>query len=307
MKFAHIIEARQFDRPFLEEDLFPLVDEMEKIIGIGGSNILFGKRGAVIFYEPSTRTRCSFQMAMDFLGIRVVFSTENAQNFSAAKGEHIEDTARVIAGYHPDVIILRTDKEGMAKLASEYSSVPIINAGDGPGEHPTQAVLDIYTIKKEEGRIDGLSIAMCGDLNRGRTVRSLCYLLGKFSNVKIHFISPEVLQMRNDVKEYLQKQGVSFTEGYDLREVASSVDVIYQTRIQKERGDIALKYEKVEGFYVINQEVLGLMKKDAIIMHPLPRVDEITPDVDKDRRAAYFRQAENGLPVRMALLKLMLT
>lgn len=307
MKFVHIIEAQQFDRLFLEEEFFPSVHEMEKIVMAGGSNILPGKRGVVIFYEPSTRTRCSFQVAMDYSGMKMVFSTENAENFSAAKGECIEDTVRVIAGYHPDVIILRTDKNGMAKIAAEYSSVPIINAGDGDGQHPTQALLDIYTIQKELGRIDGISIAMCGDLNRGRTVRSLCYLLGKFSGIKIYFVSPDVLRMRDDIKDYLRKHDVPFTESHDLREVAPSVNVIYQTRIQKERGDIALKYERVKGFYTVNQEVLNLMKKDAIVMHPLPRVDEITPDVDKDPRAAYFRQAENGLPVRMALLKLVLT
>jgi len=307
MKLTHIIEAQQFSRPFLEKEFFPLVGEMEKIVKAGGSNILAGKRGIVIFYEPSTRTRCSFQTAMDFLGIRVVFSTENAQNFSAAKGESMEDTVRVIAGYHPDVIILRTNKTGMAKLASEYSSVPIINAGDGTGEHPTQALLDIYTIQKELGKIDGTSIAMCGDLNRGRTVRSLCYLLGKFSDIKIYFISPEALRMKNDVKKYLKKQNVSFIESHDLRKVAPSVNVIYQTRTQKERGDITLKHEKVKGFYLVNQEVLNAMKKDAIIMHPLPRVGEILSCVDNDPRAAYFRQAENGLPVRMAILKLVLT
>lgn len=177
MKLKHIIEAQQFSRDWLEEKLFPLAKEMEKIAKKGGSNILSGKRMITFFYEPSTRTRASFEMAMDLLGGRVVFSTENARVFSSvAKGETIEDTIRILNGYLPDVIVLRTDEEGMAKRAAEFSSVPIINAGDGTGQHPTQALLDIYTIQKELGRIDGISIAMVGDLARGRTVRSLSYL-----------------------------------------------------------------------------------------------------------------------------------
>jgi aspartate carbamoyltransferase catalytic subunit len=307
-KLKHVIEAQQFSRRWLEEKLFPLANEMEKIVRRGGTNILAGKRMVTFFYEPSTRTRASFEMAMDFLGGKVVFSTENARQFSSvAKGETIEDTMRVLSAYRPDVIVLRSDEEGMAKRAVEFSPVPIINAGDGIGQHPTQALLDLYTIQKEIGRIAGISIAMVGDLARGRTVRSLSYLLGKFPDVKIYFVSPEVAQMRDDIKDYLKKHRIWFTEERDLRAVAPKVDVIYQTRTQKERGELLLKYEKNPGFYAVNQEVLDSMKRDAIIMHPLPRVDEITPEVDRDPRAAYFRQAENGLYVRMALLKILLT
>lgn len=307
-RLKHVIEAQQFSRRWLEEKLFPLADEMEKIVRKGGSNILAGKRMITFFYEPSTRTRASFEMAMDFLGGKVVFSTENARQFSSvAKGETIEDTIRVLSAYRPDVIVLRTDEEGMAKRAAKYSTVPIINAGDGTGQHPTQALLDLYTIQKEIGRIAGISIAMVGDLARGRTVRSLSYLLGKFTDIKIYFVSPEVVRMRDDIKDYLKRNGVWFTEERDLRIVAPKVDVIYQTRTQKERGELPLEYQKEPGFYIVNQEVLDLMKKDAIIMHPLPRVDEIAREVDKDPRAAYFRQAENGLYVRIALLKMLLT
>ena len=305
MKIKHIIEARQFERKWLEKELFPLAKEMEEIAKRGGSDVLKGKKMISFFYEPSTRTRCSFEAAMTLLSGRVIFSTENARQFSsAAKGETLEDTIRIINGYYPDVIVLRYDKEGGAKIAAQFSSVPIINAGDGTGEHPTQALLDIYTIQKELGKIDGISIAMVGDLARGRTVHSLSYLLGQFSNIKIYFVSPKSLKMKDEIKEYLKKQNIIFSEETDLKKVASLVDVIYQTRTQKERGSML---GDSEGFYIVNQEILNLMKKEAMIMHPLPRLDEISPDVDKDPRAAYFRQAENGLYVRMALLKMMLS
>jgi aspartate carbamoyltransferase catalytic subunit len=307
MKLTHIIEAQQFSREWLEKDFFLLTERMKKIAQTGGKSYLAGKRMITFFYEPSTRTHASFQVAMFLLGGLVVFSTENAAQFSSvAKGETIEDTIRVLAGYRPDVIVLRTDEEGMAKRAAKFSSVPIINAGDGTGQHPTQSLLDIYTIKKELGRIDGISIAIVGDLNRGRTARSLSYLLGKFSNIKIYFVAPELAKVRDDIKKYLKRHRVWFTEEHDLRLVTPKVNVIYQTRIQKERGGLLSRLEKEKGFYLVNQEILGLMKKDAIIMHPLPRVDEISPEVDSDPRAAYFRQAKNGLYVRMALLKMIL-
>lgn len=300
----HIIEAQQFDRQWLEE-FFPLVKRMERMTTLRGSKEFKEKRMITFFYEPSTRTRASFEMAIDRLGGRVVFSTENARVFSSvAKGETIEDTIKVLSSYKPDVIVLRSDREGMAKRAAAHSLVPVINAGDGAGEHPTQALLDIYTIEKELGHIDSISIAMIGDLANGRTVHSLSYLLGKFKDIKIYFISPEELKIRNDIKDYLKRQNVWFAEKNDLQKVVRDVDVIYQTRIQKERGS-SIKENK--GFYLINQETLSSMKKDAIIMHPLPRIEEISPEVDKDRRAAYFRQAENGLYVRMALLKIIFT
>jgi len=314
MKLHHIIEAQQFNRNFLEKEFFPLAKKMERVAKKGGSKALSGKRMITLFYEPSTRTRASFEMAMEMLGGKVVFSTENARQFSsAAKGETLEDTIRILNGYRPNVIVLRYDEEGGAKRAAKVSSVPIINAGDGDGQHPTQALLDIYTIKKELGRIDNISIAMVGDLARGRTARSLSYLLGKFSNIKIYFVAPEVLRIKDDIKAYLRKRKVQFTETNDLREVAPKVDVIYQTRIQSERPKLDVdriklvqRYDREGGFYIVNQEVTDKMKRSAIIMHPLPRVNEITLEVDKDRRAAYFRQAENGLYIRMALLKMIL-
>jgi aspartate carbamoyltransferase catalytic subunit len=301
----HIIESRQFERKWLEKDFFPLVKSMEKMVQGGGSDILEGKRMISFFYEPSTRTRCSFEAAMTLLSGKVIFSTENARQFSSvSKGETLEDTIKILNGYHPDVIVLRADEEGMAQRAAEVSRVPIINAGDGGGEHPTQALLDIYTIQKELGKIDGISIALVGDLSQGRTVHSLSYLLSKFSGIKIYFVSPVSLKIRDEIKDYLKKQNVFLSEETDLKEVAPLVDVIYQTRIQKERGSSIVGNE---GFYIVNQEILNLMKKESIIMHPLPRVDEISPEVDDDPRAAYFRQAENGLYVRMALLQMLLS
>jgi len=309
MKLKHIIESQQFSKDWLEQELFPLVDQMEKIAKAGGSHSLSGKKMITFFYEPSTRTRASFEIAMNILGGQVVFSTENAKQFSSvAKGETIEDTIKIFCSYGPDVIVIRADEQGMAKRAAQVSSVPIINAGDGTGQHPTQALLDIYTIQKEIGRISDTTIAMVGDLARGRTVRSLSYLYAKFPNVKIYFVAPPALKIKEDIKDYLKKHDVWFQEEDDLRKIAPLVNVIYQTRIQKERiSSLEKTAELKEDSYMINQEILNLMKKDAIVMHPLPRIDEIALEVDNDNRAAYFRQAENGLYVRMALLQMILS
>lgn len=314
-KLTHILESQQFTKEWLEQELFPLAKEMEKIVKEKGfwpsvkyffkRRALAGKIVVIFFDEESTRTRISFEIATARLGGK--FFTSIGKFSSRAKGETIEDTAKVISGYQPDVIILRTPEEGLVKKIAEFSSVPIINAGDGPGQHPTQTLLDLYTIHERLERISGTWIAMCGDLNRGRTVRSLAYLYAKFPDVKISFVSPEAARMRQDVKDYLTRHNVSFEELYNLKDIADKVDVIYSTRIQRERGgDILLKYGP-PSFWTVNQEVLNLMKKDAIIMHPLPHLEEIAPEVDRDPRAAYFRQAENGLYVRMALLKMILS
>lgn len=314
-KLKHVLEARQFDRRFLEEELFPLADEMEKIVEKGGSNDLAGKRMYSIFYEASTRTRASFAAAIDMLGGRVVFSTENAGEFTKAiVGETLEDSIRVYNRYRPHVIVLRTKEEGMAKRAAAVSAVPIINAGDGKHEHPTQAQTDLRTIKKRRGKIDGTLIAICGDLARGRTVHSLCFFLGMFSGIVIYLVSPYILRLPDDIKDYLKKNNVKIFENRDLRAVAGKVNVIYQTRTQSERPDqtvdreaLVRKYEKEDGFYIVNQEVTDLMSKDASVMHPLPRVKEITEEVDNDPRAVYLTdQIDSGLFVRMALLKMIL-
>ena len=312
IKFKHIIEAQQFSREWLEKILFPFTKKMEKIfisVTEGKAyNILSGKRMISFFYEPSTRTRASFEIAMDMLGGKVVFSTENAAQFSSvSKGESLEDTIRVLNRYRPNVIVLRSNNEGDAKRAADVSSVPIINAGDGAGQHPTQALLDIYTIYKKLGRIDGISIAMVGDLAKGRTVHSLCYLLGKFKNIEIYFVSPETTRMRDDIKEYLKRHGVSFREENDLRKIVHRVDVIYQTRPQKERGTKFDLSEEARKLYTIDKGMLGMVRENAIIMHPLPRNLEITLEVDKDSRAVYLTdQIDSGLFTRMALLEMLI-
>ena len=304
-RLFHIVEAQQFDTELLS-DIFAVAQEMEQVVQHYGSNILSRRVMATLFYEPSTRTRLSFESAMTRLGGGVL-TTENAREFSsAAKGETIEDTIRVIAGY-ADVVVMRHFESGASKRAAAVSSVPIINAGDGAGQHPTQALLDMYTIQREIGRLDDISIAMVGDLANGRTVRSLCYLLTKFKNPKIYFIAPGLVRMKDDIKEYLQRYEVDFEEEEDLHAVASKVDVIYQTRVQKERfGDRIADYEQARGKYIINKSVMDCMQEHAVVLHPLPRVDEIDSEVDGDPRAAYFRQAHNGLYVRMALLRMLL-
>jgi aspartate carbamoyltransferase catalytic subunit len=305
MKLHHVLEAQQFDLATLAE-LFEVTRRMEEVVR-GGGILDYQKRVmATLFYEPSTRTRFSFETAMHRLGGRVV-STENAAEFSSvAKGETLEDTIRILNGY-ADVIVLRHYEVGAARRAAAVSRIPIINAGDGAGQHPTQALLDLYTILKEIGRIDGLQIAMVGDLAQGRTVRSLAYLLSKYRDVKIYFVAPALLRMKEDILAHLREHKVWFAEESELGKVLPEVDVVYQTRVQKERfGDRLADYERCRGVYVINPATLRLMKSHAIVMHPLPRLDEITMDVDQDPRAAYFRQAQNGLYVRMALLTMVL-
>lgn len=302
-ELKNVLNAEQFDRPMLEE-LFVLSKNMENLSD--SDRTLNQKIMISLFYEPSTRTRFSFESAMLKLGGNVI-TTENAREFSSgAKGETLEDSIRVISGYG-DVIVLRHFQAGAAELAAKMAKIPVINAGDGAGQHPTQALLDMYTICKELGRIDNLKIAMVGDLANGRTVRSLSMMLAKnCKNVEITYVSPSNVKMKDDIKQYLSDNKKVFKEESDLKKVAPEVDIIYQTRIQRERFENEEEYEKAHGIYIINKEILNLMKEKSIIMHPLPRVDEISYEVDYDQRAAYFRQAHNGLFVRMALLKILL-
>ena len=296
----HVIESQQFGRKLLSS-LFSMADKLEKKT----ETPLKGKIMAALFYEPSTRTRFSFESAMLRLGGSVI-TTENAKEFSsAAKGETLEDSIRVINNY-VDVIVLRHYEEGASARAARVSRVPVINAGDGAGQHPTQALLDLYTIKKELGKIDGISIAFVGDLLHGRTIRSLSYLLGKYKNIKIYFVSPRALKVGEDIKAYLKKYKVDYTETADLDSVVPKVDVLYQTRIQKERFKNEKEYQKLKGCYQIDRKLVKRMKAKSIIMHPLPRVDEILPEVDKSSKAIYFKQARYGLLIRMALLKYLL-
>lgn len=299
----HFIESQQLDR----ELLFQLFQKADELRGKENLDELKGKILATLFYEPSTRTRLSFESAMLRMGGRVI-STENAKEFSSAiKGESVEDTIRVVSSY-ADCVVIRHYEEGTAKKASEVSPIPIINGGDGKGQHPSQALLDVYTIYKEIGRLDNLKIALVGDLASGRTARSLCYLLGKFNDIEVIFVSPEGLKMKDDIKEYLKKHNVAFREEQELNEVLEEVDVIYMTRIQKERISEE-EYEKAKGKFIIDSESFKLIKPEARLMHPLPHVEEIKLPMEieqNDKRVAYFRQAENGLYIRMALLAFLL-
>ncbi|PSC67787.1 Aspartate carbamoyltransferase chloroplastic [Micractinium conductrix] len=302
----HVVKSQQFNMEALEH-VFKVAREMEDVRpGSDASRQLQGAIMSTLFYEPSTRTRLSFESAMARLG-GTVLSTESAAEFSsAAKGETLEDTIRTVEGY-ADVVVLRHFQAGSAEKAAAAANIPIINAGDGPGQHPTQALLDVYTIQRELGRLESIHIGLIGDLANGRTVRSLAYVLSMYKNVKMSFVAPDVCRMKDDIKSYLTSINVDWEEVDDLAQVASDVDVLYQTRIQKERfQDRPDDYEKAKGKYIINAETMKQLRKDAIVMHPLPRVDEIHPEVDPDPRAAYFRQARNGLYVRMALLKLCL-
>lgn len=299
----HILAVEQFERPWLEE-LFAEADRMRDLPRDAAPQQ--GKILATIFYEPSTRTRLSFESAMIRLGGNVV-STENAREFSSAiKGETVEDTMRMVSGY-ADAIAMRHHEEGAIARAVSVSDVPILNAGDGPGEHPTQALLDLYTIHHEIGRIDDLNIVMVGDLKFGRTVRSLSLLLRQTNNCRITFVAPKAVHMRDDIKDALDTAGVHWREEADLHTAMEGADVVYQTRIQKERFASEADYLAVKGTYVIDAESMTHLPQHGIVMHPLPRVDEIAVEVDDDPRAAYFRQARNGVFVRMALLNQVLS
>jgi aspartate carbamoyltransferase catalytic subunit len=293
-----VVDVGQFDRPGIER-LFASADRMRELPR--STAPLAGLTLATIFYEPSTRTRLSFETAMHRLGGNVI-STENAREFSSAiKGETVEDTVRIVGGY-ADAIVIRHYEQGSAHRAAVVSAVPILNAGDGPGEHPTQALLDLYTIQHELGRIDGLRVALVGDLRYGRTARSLARLIRLTSGTELVFVSPPAVPMGADIRAELDAAGIPYRDEPDLDAVLPEVDVIYQTRVQKERFDSPEEYEQARGQYVIDERSMRLLRPEAIVLHPLPRVDEIATGVDADPRAAYFRQAHNGVYIRMALL-----
>lgn len=301
----NVLAVRQFDRAQLDS-LFARADEMRIIADAGGSNRLSGKILATLFFEPSTRTRLSFESAMTRLGGSVLTAENAIETSSWVKGETIEDTARIVEAY-ADAIVMRHPQAGVPSRAADVINIPVINAGDGAREHPTQALLDLYTIGHELGRVDDLRIALVGDLKYGRAPRSLALLLIQASGIELIFISPPNVGMGEDVKSELRAKGVRFTEETDLSRVLPDVDVVYQTRIQHERFESEDEYEVARGKYVIDAQAMAALNPDAIVMHPLPRVDEIDPAVDKDPRAAYFRQARNGVYVRMAILDWLLS
>jgi aspartate carbamoyltransferase catalytic subunit len=267
-----------------------------------GSDMLKGKILATLFFEPSTRTRLSFEAAMLKLGGSNIGFAE-VDSASVKKGENLADTIRTVENY-ADVIAMRHPLDGAAKLAAEFSKVPIINGGSGSEEHPTQALLDLYTILKEKKKIDGLKVAIVGDLRYGRTVHSLAYGLSMY-DVELYLISPESLRMRREVLRSIQNK-IPVIESSNLERVVPQADVLYVTRIQKERFPDAAEYAKVKGIYRVDLKTLDEAKRDLIVLHPLPRVDEISPELDSTPRARYFQQVWNGIVVRMALLGLVL-
>lgn len=296
----HVLETQQFDRELLK-DIFAMASKLAS----HRNGSLNGSILASLFYEPSTRTRFSFESAMLRLGGDIL-TAENANDASsAAKGETLEDTIRILDQF-ADVIVLRHPEIGSAERAARVSHVPIINAGDGAGQHPTQALLDLYTIEREVGRIDGIHVALVGDLKYGRAPRSLAYLLGKFDDVRLTLVSPPELRLSNEIRAYLTRRRVVFQETATLETAMREADVVYQTRIQKERFPSDEAYSKFKGRYVIHRSMADEMKEGAIIIHPLPRVGEIMPEVDDSPHAVYFKQVGYGLAIRMALLKMIL-
>ncbi|MSP14067.1 MAG: aspartate carbamoyltransferase [Chloroflexi bacterium] len=297
---ADILSVSQFDRPRLEW-LFARALEMQDMVKRdGGSDLLRHKLMVALFYEPSTRTSSSFIAAMERLGGSTVPITQGVQYSSVSKGESLPDTVRTLEQYS-DVIVLRHPEIGSARIAADYCRKPIINAGDGAGEHPTQALLDLFTIQKELGRIDKLRIAMVGDLKYGRTVHSLTRLLLQY-DVELAFVSPELVRLPLDLMNEVRKSGISVEETYHVADVISWADVLYVTRVQKERFSDLSQYEEIKNFYEITPEIMAQAQEQMIVMHPLPRVGEIAYSVDNDPRAAYFRQMENGMYIRMAIL-----
>ncbi|MFX1488719.1 MAG: aspartate carbamoyltransferase [Promethearchaeota archaeon] len=295
-KFSEgIISAKQFDR----EDVEYLLEKGKEMIKLKNSDLLRGKILATLFFEPSTRTRLSFESAMYRLGGDVI-GFHSGDVSSIKKGESIADTIRTVENYS-DCIVIRHALEGAATMAAKFSQVPIINAGSGSGEHPTQALLDLLTITEEGGPLDGINIGLMGDLKYGRTVHSLSILLSNF-DVNIYFISPVELRMRNRDKDFLNQRQIKYKETTEFRKILNILDVLYMTRIQKERFIDLEEYEKVKDIYNFRRKDLEETKDNFRLLHPLPRVTEISPDVDDSEKAIYFKQTFYGIPMRKAIL-----
>lgn len=295
-----VLSVAQFDRERIEY-IFARAREMREMVQkVGAVDLLKGYVLACIFYEPSTRTSSSFIAAMERLGGSVIPITSGVQFSSVSKGETLADSVRVLEQY-ADAIVLRHPQLGSAQQAADAASVPVINAGDGTGEHPTQALLDLFTIREELGKVDGLKVAMVGDLRFGRTVHSLTKLLLNY-DVSLRFVSPEILRMPLKIMNNVIDAGVDVRETHDVADVIQNADVLYVTRVQKERFSDLAQYEELKNYYEISPELLERAKEKMVVMHPLPRVGEIFDSVDADPRAAYFRQAQNGMFIRMALL-----
>ena len=300
MRHDHLLSAKQLSRGDIETVLDRAAALADDLGAVADAHV--GRLLGLCFFEPSTRTKMSFDAAMKRLGGDTI-DMGGTDSSSVSKGESLADTVRVIEGY-ADALVLRHPSEGSAQLASEFVDVPVINAGDGAGQHPTQTLLDLYTIRENAG-FEDLSVGMMGDLKYGRTVHSLAHALTNF-DVSQHFISPESLQLPRSVRYDLHETGAQIREHTGVEEVVEALDVLYVTRIQRERFPDENEYRKVAGEYRIDAELLERAGDDLTVMHPLPRVDEIAPDVDETDHATYFEQAHNGVPVRMALLDLML-
>ncbi len=292
---------------FTLEEINYILDIAERMVpaarGEEVMDLVPGKLLASLFYEPSTRTMLSFETAIKRIGGKII-GFSDVSSTSAAKGETLADTIKMVEAY-ADIIVLRHGREGAARMAAEFADIPVINAGDGAGQHPTQTLLDLFTMRQELGHLRKKSVALVGDLKYGRTVHSLTYALAKFG-VNLHFVAPEALHMPPEVISHLDKRNTNFEVHEEISEVMGEVDVLYVTRIQKERFPDIEEYNEVAGAFRVDRASLEGAKKGMIIMHPLPRVDEIAPDVDETDHARYFQQAFNGVPVRMALLALVL-
>lgn len=297
----HILTGSQFANKDILDKIFKKAAELQEADSKGGmEKTLAGKVVATVFYETSTRTRLSFESAAIKLGAGVI-SISDPKTSSASKGESLEDAIKVISGYS-DVVVLRHPENGAAERAADVSSCPLINAGDGFSEHPTQALYDIYTIQKELGTIDGLKIAFLADMRYQRNIHSLVPMLGVFKNIKLYLIGPKELALPQNYKDQLKKDGVEFEELESVDAVLGELDVLYVARVFKERFSDEAEYERLKKSFFINNNTLSKMKAKSIILHVMPRIFEIDPAVDADPRAAYFRQAKNGLYIRAALL-----
>jgi len=301
-----VVSSKDFTRTEVEQ-VFALTREMETH-GERYRDSLLGKKVALVFVEPSTRTFHSFLAATRALGGEILPMNDPSMS-SLAKGESLHDTVKMLEAFGADCIVLRHPSRGAAKYAAEVAEVPVINAGSGSQEHPTQSMIDLYTILRRRGSIDGVSIGMLGDLRFSRTVPSLSYLASLFNGVSLYFMAPTVLQIKPEVELFLRMRNVRYKrieETAEIRKTLREIDVLYVTRLQKERFPDPSEYEKLRGSYIVNKELLSYAKIDVGVMHPLPRVDELSPEIDSTPNAWYFDQARYGLPLRMALLHLIL-
>ena len=302
MQLRHILDSRQFGRDWLEGVLFPRTAELQRMPTSKLPKPLLDKHLFYLFYEPSTRTRVSFEMATRLLG----GSVTGMDSFEhRPEDELLEDRVRVLNEYPYDFLLLRYHEEGGANRAASVSHVPVINAGDGPGQHPTQALLDAYTLWREFGRLDGLRIALVGDLSYQRSTNSLAYLLAQYNDLTLYLVSPRLLRMRDEVRTHLEQSGCRIHETSDLREVAGELDVVYVTRAQTLRLEHARRFDNDVGWYTVDPDTLARLPEHARVLHPLPRGPELPASVDGDPRVICFRQAGNGLYVRMMLLTLL--